>query len=136
MNAKTIHLSTQIRPSLTIDARHYARLLALAEKMRKQEPEVAEQLIEEIDRADLCPSDEMPDDVVTIGSTVTFRDGAQTHTVQIVLPSDADIDRRRVSVIAPVGTALLGLSEGQRITWEMPGGRTREIEVLNVRRAS
>jgi regulator of nucleoside diphosphate kinase len=121
---------------LTIDARLHDRLLALAEKMQKQAPDVAAELIEELERADLCPADEMPDDVVTIGSTVTFRDSAGTHTVQIVMPSNADIDSRRISVVAPIGTALLGLSVGQRITWEMPDGRRCEIEVLHVRRAS
>ena len=76
----------------------------------------------------------MPDDVVTIGSTVTYREGARTQTVQIVMPGDADVAHGRVSVIAPVGTALLGLSVGQEIVWEMPGGRARRLEVLDVRR--
>jgi regulator of nucleoside diphosphate kinase len=121
---------------LIVDAGLYAMLLALAEQARVRTPALANQLIEELERAALRSPDEMPDDVVTIGSTVTFRDGDRTQTVQVVLPGNADIDRRRISVVAPVGTALLGLSAGQRISWAMPDGRTRIIEVVDVHRAS
>lgn len=134
MNARTLPLTA--KPALIVDAGLYAMLLALAEQARVRTPALANQLIEELERAALRSPDEMPDDVVTIGSTVTFRDGDRTQTVQVVLPGNADIDRRRISVVAPVGTALLGLSAGQRISWAMPDGRTRIIEVVDVHRAS
>ena len=76
MNAKTIPLAAATRLSSTIDAGLYFHLLALAEKLHEQAPDVAEELIEELERADLRPPDEMPDDVVTSSSTVTFRDSA------------------------------------------------------------
>lgn len=134
MNAKAVNDVQNVKkPKLIIDAELYPRLLALAEQARKQAPEVADQLIEEIERADLRATADMPDDVVTIGSEVTFRDGDRTQTVRVVLPRDADLEHGRVSVVTPVGAALLGLSAGQRITWEMPDGRTRLIEVLHVR---
>jgi regulator of nucleoside diphosphate kinase len=129
-----ISMTTHARPPLIINAGLYARLLALAEQARKHAPKLADHLLEEIERAELCPPESMPDDVVTIGSTVTYREGARTQTVQIVMPGDADVAHGRVSVIAPVGTALLGLSVGQEIVWEMPGGRARRLEVLDVRR--
>ena len=66
---------------------------------------------------------------------MTYRENTGTHTVRIVLPHQAGIDHGRDSVIAPVGTALLDLSVGQRITWKMPDGRARRLEVLEVRRA-
>lgn len=124
----TIAMTTEARPPLIIDAGMYGWLLALAERLRRKTPHVADQLIEELERAELRLPESMPEDVVTIGSTVTYREGTHMQTVQIVLPHQADIDRGCVSVIAPVGTALLGLSVGQRITGKCPmagpGGST------------
>ena len=121
------------RPKLVIDERAYPRLLALAERARAQTPDLAERLIEEIERADLRPSSEMPDDVVTLGSEVTFRQDDRMQTVHIVAPEDADIERRRISVLTPVGAALLGLAVGQKISWEMPDKRGSVLEVVAVR---
>jgi regulator of nucleoside diphosphate kinase len=121
---------------LIIDERAYPRLMALAERARAQVPDLADRLIEEIERADLRPSSEMPDDVVTLGSEVTFRKEGRDQTVQIVAPEDADIERRRISVLTPVGAALLGLSVGQRISWEMPDKHESVLEVVGVRRPS
>ncbi|HET7608699.1 MAG TPA: GreA/GreB family elongation factor, partial [Gammaproteobacteria bacterium] len=100
------------RPRLIIDERAYPRLLALAERARVQAPELADRLIEEIERAELRPTSEMPEDVVTLGSEVTFRHGDRMQTVQIVAPEDADIEQKRISVLTPVGAALLGLAVG------------------------
>ncbi len=126
--------STAIRPTLIIDAALYPRLLAVAERARGTAPQVAERLLEEIERADLRPADAMPANVVTIGSIVTFRDGNRTQTIEIVMPHDADVERGRVSVVTPMGSALLGLTAGQRISWELGYGKTAVVEVLEVRR--
>ena len=132
MNIKTSAMPVA-RPKLIIDERAYPRLLALAERARAQAPELADRLIEEIERADLRPSSEMPGDVVTLGSEVTFRQDERTQTVHIVAPEDADIERRRISVLTPVGAALLGLAVGQKISWEMPDKRGSVLEVVEVR---
>jgi regulator of nucleoside diphosphate kinase len=124
-----------VKPRLVIDAALYPRLLALAESARKQLPELADQFLEEIERAELRPSQDLPDDVVTLGSDVTFRDGERTETVRIVAPPDADIDRRYISVLTPVGAALFGLTAGQQIAWEMPHGRRKVLEVVAVHRS-
>jgi regulator of nucleoside diphosphate kinase len=121
------------RPKLIIDERVYPRLVALAERARVRVPELADRLLEEIERADLRSLAEMPPDVVTLGSEVTYRHDEKTETVHIVAPEDADIDRRRISVLTPVGAALLGLQVGQRIGWEMPDKRTAVLEVVSVR---
>ena len=121
------------RPRLIIDERLYTRLVALAERARAQAPELAERLLVEIERADLRAPNEMPDDVVTLGSEVTFREHDRTRTVHIVAPEDADIERRKISVLTPVGAALLGLAVGQKISWEMPDKRVAVLEVLAVR---
>jgi regulator of nucleoside diphosphate kinase len=118
------------RPRLIIDERLYPRLLALAENARARVPELADRLLEEIERADLRA--EVPDDVVTLGSEVTFRHGERAQTVRIVLPEEADIEQRRISVLTPVGAALLGLTVGQRIAWDMPNARAAVLEVIAV----
>ncbi len=121
------------RPRLIIDERVYTRLLQLAERARAQSPELADRLVDEIERADLRPPEQMPHDVVTLGSEVTYRHNDRTETVRIVAPEDVDIDRRRISVLTPVGAALLGLSVGQEISWEMPGKRVAVLRVLDVK---
>lgn len=125
------------KPPLIIDAGHYERLIALALRWMKQAPELAQQLLDEVERARVLPSADMPADVVTIGSKVTFRDAATgaDETVRIVLPQDASIDEGRVSVLAPIGAALIGLSVGQRIDWRLADGRVRRIEVREVDQA-
>jgi regulator of nucleoside diphosphate kinase len=124
---------TQPRPRLIIDERLYTRLVALAERARAQVPDLADRLLVEIERADLRAPSEMPDDVVTLGSEVTFREQDRTRTVHIVAPEDADIERRRISVLTPVGAALLGLTVGQKISWGMPDKRVAVLEVVGVR---
>jgi regulator of nucleoside diphosphate kinase len=135
MNAKPSTAST-IRPRLIIDERAYPRLLALAERARAQVPDLADRLIEEIERADLRASSEMPGDVVTLGSEVTYRQAGRTQTVQIVAPEEADIESKRISVLTPVGAALLGLRVGQKISWEMPDKHEAVLEVVTVRQPS
>ena len=121
------------RPQLIIDARLYSRLVALAERARARSPELAARLLEEVERAELRAPADMPPDAVTLGSEVTFRRDGHTQTVCIVAPEEADIDRRRISVVTPVGAALLGLRVGQRITWEMPDKSVAELEIVAVR---
>jgi len=123
-------------PRLIIEERLYTRLVALAERARAQAPELADRLLVEIERADLRGPGEMPADVVTLGSEVTFREQDRTRTVQIVAPEDADIERGRISVLTPVGAALLGLTVGQKISWDMPDKRVAVLEVLAVRQPS
>src|SRR5688572_17472921 len=128
-----INVAALTRPRLIIDERAYSRLMALAQRARAQAPDLADRLIEEIERAELRASNEMPGDVVTLGSEVTFRQADRTQTVQIVAPEDADIERRRISVLSPVGAALLGLAVGQKISWDLPDKRVVVLEVVSVR---
>jgi regulator of nucleoside diphosphate kinase len=71
---------------------------------------------------------------VRMGSTVAFRDEItkRTYDVMLVFPPDADIERRRVSVLTPMGAALIGLSTGQTITFHSRDGARRELTVLSV----
>ena len=97
-------------------------------------PQVAEMLLDEIDRAEVHSRDELPGDVVTLGSVVTFVDesnGVQ-RCVQIVLPTDADIELGSLSIASQVGAGLIGLSAGQSIDWPCPDGRPRILRIIDV----
>lgn len=101
----------------------------------RRSPDVGERLIDEIARARLVAPDKMRGDVVTIGSEVTYRDLGmdRQHSVTLVYPEDADIDRGRISVLTPVGVALLGLSPGATIFWTTRDDEKRHLEVLAVK---
>ncbi len=96
----------------------------------------AERLAAELDRAIIVDPGHMPPDVVTIESRVTF-DDARTGTVRevvLVYPAAADASAGRISVLAPIGAALLGLRVGDSIEWPLPG-RTAIIRILAVAQA-
>ncbi|WP_165797395.1 nucleoside diphosphate kinase regulator [Solimonas fluminis] len=124
-------------PPLLIEESMESVLRRIAERSLGQAPEVAQRLLEEIDRAELVADGQMPEDVVAIGSSVTYRDesGGTTQGIGIVMPAEADPARRRVSVMTPVGAALIGLRKGQRIACEI-AGRDTVLTVLDVGRGS
>jgi regulator of nucleoside diphosphate kinase len=92
-------------------------------------------LREELDRADIVDAASMPADVVAIGSRVRFVDEETTQEQETTLtwPADANPAQGRVSILAPIGSALLGLRIGQSIEWPMPNGYTRRLRVTDVR---
>jgi regulator of nucleoside diphosphate kinase len=88
----------------------------------------------ELERADIVDARDVPPDVVTMNSRVVFEDATtgKTTEVTIVFPQDADLAQGRISVLAPVGTALLGLAEGDSIVWPFPDGSSRCLRVVEV----
>jgi len=81
-------------------------------------------LREELDRAAILDSNAMPPGVVTMNSSVEFED-LGTHEIEeyvLTFPDDANIDDKRLSILAPIGTALLGYRVGSIVTWITPGG--------------
>ena len=91
-------------------------------------------LLDEITRARIIDDDEFPLTLVTMGATIQFRDEElrRVSVVRLVYPREVDLYRQGVSVLAPVGAALLGLSEGQSITYETLDGRLKTLTVLKV----
>ena len=91
-------------------------------------------LATELYRAVVVSRAKVPADVITMNSEVTYEDcvTAQRRTVRVVFPKDADATNGRVSVLAPIGSALLGLRIGQEIEWQVPTG-TKRIRVVDVR---
>jgi len=121
------------RPQLTINAADYDRLAALAEAAGIRSPVVAQELQLELDRATIVPA-ELPAGTVGMHSKVTFRDEqtGHVHRVKLVYPNEADIADARISVLTPVGAALIGLSRGQAMSWETRTGERRRLTVLDV----
>jgi len=122
-------------PPLIISSRDLARLEALLDSPVLSRHPAAIALMDELNRAEVLPPERVPADVVTMHSRVECEDilNGEDHILTLVYPNEADVERGRVSVLAPVGSALLGLSVGQSIDWEAPGGRSLKLRVKAVR---
>jgi regulator of nucleoside diphosphate kinase len=118
-------------PQIYLTQNDMDRLLKLVEAQPGKD---SEKLENELVRANVVPRDEIPNDVVTMNSKVIF-ENETTHErreITLVYPASADIDAGRISVLAPIGTALLGLRVGQSIDWELPGGVTQRYRIVEV----
>jgi len=102
---------------------------AILRMMQLNEP-----LRRELERAIVVSPEAVPPDVATMNSLVRYRDETEglTRTVALVYPSAAQGSQGMVSVLAPIGTALLGLSEGQAIDWDFPDGSRRRLKLEEV----
>ena len=124
--------ATGLRPQNQImvsDADH-DRLTGLARASLDRTPETAEELLSEMDWAVVTEAAAMPADVVRMGSTVTIR--AESGTLQritLVYPGDANIAENKISVLTPMGTALIGATVGQAVCWSSRGGRELSVTV-------
>ncbi|MGY0041300.1 GreA/GreB family elongation factor [Pedobacter sp. NJ-S-72] len=96
------------------------------------------QLLAELGSAKIVNEDELPEDAVCIGSEVEIQEvvSERKYTFQIVLPAEANMKENKMSVFAPIGTALLGYRVGSQVQWEMPNGmKTFDILKVNHKRA-
>lgn len=118
-------------PQIYLTQNDMDRLLQLVEAYPGQR---FEKLESELVRAKVVPREKMPKDAVTMNSRVVFEDETtgERREITLVYPGKADIDAGRISVLVPVGTALLGLRVGQSIDWELPGGEKRRYRIIAV----
>ncbi len=110
---------------LVVLLKDYAQLRCLARD---------HELSDELDRAIVVPPERMPSDVVTMHSRCIYVDestGARRE-VELVYPDEADPAAGKISVLAPIGSALLGLAAGHSIDWELPGRKIHRITVERV----
>ncbi|MEO6905676.1 MAG: GreA/GreB family elongation factor [Ginsengibacter sp.] len=101
--------------------------------MQVNEKENFSKLSQELKKAQIVDPENFPDDIVRLDSTVVIKD-LQTNremTITIVLPQKADIKQRKVSVLAPIGTALIGFGKGQKVSWEVPSGK-KDFKIMEV----
>ncbi len=113
----------------------FEKISLLLKVARSEHSEFLEQ---ELDRAAIVPDNEMPNDVVAMNSLVRYRDldtGIET-SVLLVYPHEANVEKSFVSVLAPLGAALIGLRSGQNIRWPLPNGREKNLQVLSIARPS
>ncbi|MBY6262818.1 nucleoside diphosphate kinase regulator [Azospirillum sp. 412522] len=121
-------------PPIVLTATDHDRLSGLVETVADGAPDVYDYLSAELTRAVVVGAGEIAPTVVTMGARVTFRDERtrQQRTVTLVYPQEADIAAGQVSVLTPIGAALIGVAEGQSITWYTRQGEAKTLSVLQV----
>lgn len=119
---------------ITLSRLDVERLEALLDAPAMRDAPVAARLRAEIERATIVEPSAMPADVVSMNSTADCVDASsgKHHTLTLVYPKDADANAGRVSVLAPVGSALLGLRVGHSIDWPGEGGHTHRLKVTAI----
>ena len=129
-----IETAAPVRPKITLSETEGDLLFNLACAARDRSSMAAGLLLEELARAEFCSAESLPDDVVTMRSQVTFldEDSGEEHAVELVYPSAADMEQGRVSVLTPVGAALIGVRRGSAIDWPDRRGATRRLRIVEV----
>ncbi|ABS16386.1 MULTISPECIES: nucleoside diphosphate kinase regulator [Brucella/Ochrobactrum group] len=121
------------KPNIVVSEIDYERLMGLATNVSERLEEIAEELMVELDRAKVVPAKRLPQNVIHMGSTVEFRSNdGQERRVTLVYPGEADIAQGKISILTPIGTALIGLAPGQSISWTARDGKQHELNVLSV----
>jgi regulator of nucleoside diphosphate kinase len=116
-----------------LTSRDFDRLEALLNSLRPNGFPDKARLQRELERAEVVAPEEIPPNVVTMNSTVRFAiDGGEDFSLTLVYPKDVGSEPDRISVLAPIGSALLGLSVGDELEWPRPGGGTWKVRVIDV----
>lgn len=132
-NTNALNTLGDVLPPIAMTAQDREQLRRLANAASDKFP-AAEFLAQEVERADVLAPAATPADLVTMGSTVTFRDDVtgEARRLMLVYPHEADMSAGKISVLTPVGAALIGLSAGQTIAWQLPSGGWKSLTVLAV----
>lgn len=125
------------RPPLLVSRLDVERIESLLEQPQYKALDTRA-LQEELARAEVAEPGQLPDNLITMNSVARVRvddgdAGSHEYELTLVYPRDADPDAHKVSIFAPVGSALLGLRVGDVIDWPMPGGRNARLQVLDIR---
>jgi regulator of nucleoside diphosphate kinase len=110
------------------DLKRLKELIKVAEEFGdKRDVQYLQELDGELDRADLVKPQEIPNDVITMNSTFRLRDldKGEEAVYTLVFPGEADSAKGKISILAPIGTAVLGYRLGDMIEWEVPAGLKR-----------
>jgi regulator of nucleoside diphosphate kinase len=131
-------VTARSRPAIVLIDSEADSLAEVALQIEDRNPTVSRMLMDEIERARIVPAAKIPDDVVTMGSTVEFIDekDGQPHRIQLVYPRDADIAQSRLSILTPVGVGLIGLRTGQSINWPDRTGNRRVLTITAVTKSA
>ncbi len=121
-------------PPITISSLDAVRLEKMLDSLGNNQFPDKESLQDELDRANVVEPQQIPPDVVTMNSTVTFKveSSDREFSLTLVYPNDAGDNTSKISILAPVGSALLGLREGDEMSWPKPGGGLLVVRILKV----
>lgn len=108
--------------------------LSLTEFIKRNRSEATEALAAGMSKAKVLADEGFPDNVVSLNATVDFFDPelSKESKVTLVLPWQADLTKRKVSILSPVGCALIGLRTGKRIHWPLLNGKSRVLDIIGV----
>ncbi|BAZ92521.1 nucleoside diphosphate kinase regulator [Thiohalobacter sp. COW1] len=123
-----------MKPNLVISSLDVERLEKLLDSISDKTFPGRDALEAELARAEVVEPTDVPPTVVTMNSTVRFEveSSAETFQLTLVYPKDVDTSGQTISILAPVGSALLGLSQGDEIEWPKPGGGTLRVRIKEV----
>ncbi len=118
-------------PQIYLTDQDFQRLQIL---ISEAEGAVAEALDEELARANVVAQKDIPRDIVTMNSKIEYVDvkTGDKNIVSLVYPQDANFDEGKISVLAPIGAALLGLKVGESIDWKLPNGQVKKVKVEQI----
>lgn len=118
---------------ILLTERDYLRIRYLISSGRL---EAFEDLEVEIERAKIIPEDEIPDDLVVMNSKVTYQilQENKVATVILVYPEEANFEEGKISILASLGSALIGLRKDQEINWTFPDGKIKRLKIIGVER--
>ena len=122
------------RPELTISSLDADRLYKLIESLPGSSLLGIEELEAELARANIVEPSKVPPTTVTMNSTVKFAVASSQDEFELTLvyPKDIDASGHKISILAPVGSALLGLSQGDEIEWPKPGGGLIKVTIKEI----
>lgn len=121
------------RPRIIMTSMDLDRLEALLDTLPAGTFPGKAELQTELDRAEVVPPEDVSPDVVTMNSKVRFAlESGEEFCLTLVYPKDMDGSAERISILAPVGSALLGLSVGERIEWPRPGGGMMKVQLVEI----
>lgn len=134
-SSSTTAAGATARSRIQVTEADYERLHRLIEAWPdNRDVDATEVLAEELERAEVVPAGQIARNVVTMNSRVVFENQrtAERREVWLVYPHESDVERGRISVLAPIGSALLGLAVGQTIDWPLPGGHVKQLRIVEV----
>lgn len=116
---------------ITLTQTDHKKLTALAQSVDNENGLLLE---EELSRATVVSDETRPENTVGMNSKVRFQDleSKEEMTVTLVYPHEANADKNLISILSPIGSALIGLQVGQTISWPLPNGKQKSIKVISV----
>ncbi len=117
----------------TFDFVRLKELLQVGIILKERDRDHLESLQHELDRAHVVDPTAIPHNLATMNSRVRLQDmeTGEENVYTLVFPSDADIEQNKISILAPIGTAILGYRAGDRVDWLVPAGK-RKVRIQDI----